>query len=127
MSAPSTLPGKISALLGALGVALGAFGAHGLKTVLENNQTLSVWQTASQYHLLHAVVLLCLSWKKSPPAGAFWAMTLGVLVFSGSLYALSVTGIRKLGMITPLGGVLLIAGWLLLLKPPPSSGPAPET
>jgi uncharacterized membrane protein YgdD (TMEM256/DUF423 family) len=120
MSAPSTLPGKISALLGALGVALGAFGAHGLKTVLENNQTLSVWQTASQYHLLHAVVLLCLSWKKSPPAGAFWAMTLGVLVFSGSLYALSVTGIRKLGMITPLGGVLLI-------KPPPSSGPAPET
>ncbi len=118
MTPPNSLCIRLSAFLGAAGVGLGAFGAHSLKSVLEQNEALPIWQTASQYHLLHAAVLLCLSWRTPFPTGAFWSMTSGVLVFCGSLYVLAYTGIRKLGMITPLGGVLLIVGWLLLLKIP---------
>jgi uncharacterized membrane protein YgdD (TMEM256/DUF423 family) len=117
-----SVPRKVSAILGALGVGLGAFGAHGLRTVLEAHQTLPIWQTASQYHLLHVIVLLYLSGKKNVPTAAFWSFTGGILVFSGTLYLLAYTGFRKLGAITPVGGVLLILGWLLLLK----SEPAPR-
>lgn len=118
MATPSSIPLRISALLGAAGVLLGAFGAHSLKSVLEASEALPIWQTASQYHLLHATVLLCISWRRPFPSAAFWSMTAGVLLFCGSLYVLAYTGFSKLGMITPVGGVLLIAGWLLLLKIP---------
>lgn len=116
MTTQSSLPLRVSAVLGAAGVGLGAFGAHSLKSVLETNEALPIWQTASQYHLLHAAVLLCLSWRQPIPLAAFWSMTSGLLIFCGSLYVLAYTGVRKLGMITPLGGVLLIIGWLLLVK-----------
>jgi uncharacterized membrane protein YgdD (TMEM256/DUF423 family) len=122
---PPLIPQKVSALVGALGVALGAFGAHGLKSILVANEALSTWQTASQYHLLHAVVLLCLSWRKNPPPAAFWLLAAGLTLFSGSLYVLALTGIRALGAVTPVGGLLLILGWLLLARSPALSDRSP--
>jgi uncharacterized membrane protein YgdD (TMEM256/DUF423 family) len=106
----------IAALLGATGVVLGAFGAHGLSGRL-SEEDLRVWHTAVQYQLLHAVALLALA----PIAAArsvFWPgilFTAGVLLFSGSLYLLALGHWRWLGPVTPLGGLCLIAGWLSLL------------
>lgn len=105
-------PIRIAALFGASGVVLGAFGAHGLKAVLAANQAMEVWHTASFYHLLHAVVLLWANTRRL----AFRLFALGILVFSGSLYVLAVSGLKWLGATTPLGGLLLIAGWLALLR-----------
>jgi uncharacterized membrane protein YgdD (TMEM256/DUF423 family) len=108
---------RIASLLGFLGVALGAFGAHALRERL-SPAMLQVWHTAVLYHLLHAVALFALGlYAKSSGAdvrvggGLLFA---GVLVFSGSLYALALTGIKPLGAITPLGGLLLLAGWAWL-------------
>ncbi len=115
-----TLAFRISAAVGFLAVALGAFGAHGLKEVLARHDTQAIWQTAVLYHLVHAAVLLGLAaaparegaWSRGP----WWCLLLGVLVFSGSLYLMGVTGVRRLGMITPFGGVLFLAGWGWLVK-----------
>jgi len=107
---------KLAALLGFLGVALGAFGAHGLEETLKTNGTVEIWKTASHYHLIHAVVLLFLSLHSSadaPARYAWWSFMLGVMIFSGSLYVLSVTGMKWLGAITPIGGLMLLIGWLL--------------
>lgn len=102
-----------AALLGALAVGLGAFGAHGLKATLAAHQTTEIWQTAAHYHLVHAVALLVLGLAGCSQWG--WRlMAAGVVVFSGTLYVLSVTGIKWLGAITPIGGVCLIAGWVLV-------------
>ncbi len=118
---------RISAVVGFLAVALGAFGAHGLKDLLGRLETSATWDTAVQYHLGHAAVLMWLSaatpWRKGP----WWCLFLGVLVFSGSLYVLSVTGLRRLGMITPLGGVAFLVGWAWLAmqgrqSPTPATG-----
>lgn len=102
------------AMLAGLGVALGAFGAHGLKSMLEP-QALGWWQTAVQYQMWHALALLAMAALRDVrtglPAGLMGA---GVLLFSGSLYAMALTGARWLGAVTPLGGLLLIAGWCLL-------------
>jgi uncharacterized membrane protein YgdD (TMEM256/DUF423 family) len=106
---------RISALLGFLGVALGAFGAHGLKDVLVRNDTAAVWQTAVLYHLVHAVVMLGLASGTTWRRGAWLFLLVGVLVFSGSLYVMGVTNLRRLGMITPLGGVAFLVGWALLV------------
>jgi uncharacterized membrane protein YgdD (TMEM256/DUF423 family) len=107
----------IAAITGAAGVVLGAFGAHTLETRLTPSQ-LASWQTAVQYHLLHAVVLLVLAlfavWSERSvrvPASLF---SLGVLLFSGSIYWLVLGGPRWLGPITPIGGTCLIAGWISL-------------
>jgi uncharacterized membrane protein YgdD (TMEM256/DUF423 family) len=105
-------PIRVAALFGASGVILGAFGAHGLKAVLAAHQTVEVWHTASFYHLLHAVVLLWANTRRL----AFRLFAAGILVFSGSLYLLAFSGLRWLGAVTPFGGVLLIAGWLALLR-----------
>jgi len=105
-----------AALFGFLAVALGAFGAHGLEDTLKAHGTVEIWKTASQYHLIHAVVLLVLglfSGEESMSRYAWSSFMLGVLIFSGSLYVLSVTGMRWLGAITPIGGLLLLIGWLL--------------
>lgn len=107
---------KSSAALGALGVALGAFGAHGLKQTLDLNQTAGIWQTASLYHLLHSVALLSICSRSPIPKLTFWCFSIGILIFSGSLYALALTNIKPLGAITPVGGLLLIGGWLLLFN-----------
>ena len=108
----------IGGVLGALGVAAGAFGAHGLKAQL-SPEMFAVFETGVRYHLIHALALLAVAWaatRWSSPAvhAAGWLFVVGVLLFSGSLYALSLTGIRGLGAITPIGGVALIVGWLLL-------------
>lgn len=109
----------LGALLAALGVASGAFGAHALKSLL-TPERLAVYQTAVQYHFYHAfglliVGLLLLKW---PEAGglrvAGWLLLAGLLLFSGSLYLLTLTGQRWLGAVTPLGGTAFIAAWLVV-------------
>jgi len=108
------------AILMALGVALGAFGAHGLKARLDEYQ-MSVYEKAVFYHFVHALGLLIVSFL--PKTGTFsefatsWVCGLllaGIVLFSGSLYLLAVTGNRGLGAITPIGGVCFIAAWVLL-------------
>ncbi len=109
----------IAAVSGALAVVAGAFGAHGLKARLEPAQ-LESWMTATQYHLLHSVVLLALALFAAHsgksirlPAGL---LSVGMLFFSGSIYLLVLTKMRWLGPITPIGGLLLILGWLSLVR-----------
>ena len=110
----STTAFRISAALGFLAVALGAFGAHGLKDVLARNGTATIWETAALYHLVHSAVLLFVA-SREPLAAWAWRLFLaGVLIFSGSLYALAITNVKVLGAITPLGGLCLLAGWLAL-------------
>ena len=109
---------RLAALAGFLAVALGAFGAHGLKAVLEKNATLAIWQTAALYHLLHAVVLLVLAQNATVARLPFALFGAGILIFSGSLYTLAVTNLKWLGAITPLGGLGLLAGWMALIFKP---------
>lgn len=104
----------LGALLAALGVALGAFGAHGLKAVLDAER-LGWWHTGVQYHLWHAIGLVAIGAAALPGTrGAAILLAIGVIVFSGSLYLMALTGLRWLGMVTPLGGLALIGGWLWL-------------
>lgn len=107
------------AVLALLGVALGAFGAHALKARIDAD-LLAVYQTGVQYHLAHALGIILigilvhlLPASKWFPAAA-WIMAAGVVIFSGSLYLLAITGVRLLGAVTPIGGVALLAAWLLL-------------
>lgn len=108
----------IGAIAGASGVVLGAFGAHGLKARV-GPDLLEIWETAARYQILHALALLATAWASERwPGGAStaagWLFLLGILIFSGSLYALVLSGVRVLGAVTPLGGLCLIAGWLAL-------------
>lgn len=103
----------ISGISGALAVAFGAFGAHGLKARVAP-ELLDIWHTAAHYHLLHAVVLLVLTASPHPPGLGGWLILAGTIIFSGSLYALVLTDTRWLGAITPIGGVCLILGWLAI-------------
>ncbi len=107
-----------AALLGLSGVALGAFGAHALKPTLEAHGSIETWKTAVLYHLVHAVALLALAgWRDAHggPSGKVAALwTVGVVLFSGSLYWLALGGPMLLGPVTPLGGVAMLAGWALL-------------
>lgn len=110
---------SIGALYGFLGVALGAFGAHALRARLSADM-LAIWHTAVEYQFYHAGALLIVGlWLNQQPAralhGAGLCFALGVVFFSGSLYALALSGIRGLGAITPIGGLLFLAGWLMLL------------
>lgn len=107
------------ALLAGLGVVLGAFGAHALQGMLEESGRLDTYETAVRYQFYHALGLLVLGlllhrYESALLVYAGWAMIGGVLLFSGSLYALCFTGISRLGMIAPLGGLLMIAAWILL-------------
>lgn len=102
----------VAGLVGFFGIALGAFGAHALKDVLQLHHSLVIWNTAVLYHLIHAPVLLWLAGRKTVSSLPIIFFTSGILLFSGSLYALAVTDIRWLGAITPIGGLLLMAGWL---------------
>ena len=110
-----------ASLAGFSGVGLGAFGAHGLEAHLEAAGRAGVWETAVLYHLIHSLVLLALGvWAiqarhaVSLIRRAAWLMLLGLLLFSGSLYALALDGPGWLGPVTPLGGVLLLLGWLTI-------------
>jgi uncharacterized membrane protein YgdD (TMEM256/DUF423 family) len=123
MASPSTRSIAFASFSGGLGVVFGALGAHKLRPFLEANGRAGVWETAVQYHVVHAVALLALALflRREPDpivarrlgrAGDFLAA--GVLLFSGSLYALALGAPRWLGPVTPLGGLCLILGWLLV-------------
>ena len=106
-------------MAGFTGVALGAFGAHGLRTRVSPDM-LAVFETGVRYHLLHALALLAVA-SLIPRVGAGrlivaagWLFSLGIVLFSGSLYALALTGVTLLGAITPIGGVAFLAGWACL-------------
>ena len=106
------------AALCGLGVLLGAFGAHGLRERL-TPEMLSVFETGVRYHLFHGfalmgVALAATRWPNVLVSSSGWFFLIGIVIFSGSLYVLSITGIRWLGAITPIGGLCLIIGWLLL-------------
>jgi len=103
-----------AAATGLLAIALGAFGAHALRGVLEANQTREVWNTAVLYHLVHAPVLLWAATAEPFLQGAILCWTAGIILFSGSLYALALTKISVIGAITPIGGLLLMAGWAIV-------------
>lgn len=116
---------RAAATLGLTAVALGAFGAHGLKSHWEATldaadvaYRIDIWKTAAFYHLTHAVVLLVLAFgcpEKHQAKIANWCFVIGINVFSGSLYSLAITGLKWMGAITPIGGLFLIVGWVLLL------------
>lgn len=110
-----TLATRIAAAMGLLAVALGAFGAHGLKELLAQNGTAAVWEKAVFYHFIHAVMLFVLADRKPLPTLAWWSFLIGIFLFSGSLYLLAVTGIHWLGAITPIGGVSFLVGWTCLI------------
>jgi len=112
------------AVLGLVGVAIGAFGAHALRPFLLQRGMIEAWQTAVQYQLIHAVALVGLAgWLRATPEGAArsraakaaWCWTAGVILFSGSLYWLAAGAPRWLGPVTPLGGLSLLAGWLFVV------------
>lgn len=106
---------KVAGVTGALGVALGAFGAHGLKDVVADPEHIARWwDVGARYHLIHAAALVGVAAHPGRPTVAGWSFVVGILLFSGSLYAMTLTGITKLGMITPLGGLAFIVGWLAL-------------
>lgn len=110
------IAGSLSAFMG---VALGAFGAHGLKSRVTPDM-LTIWQTGVQYHLAHALglvligVLCQLIPETSLLRNAGWFMLAGICFFSGSLYVMVLSNIRALGMVTPLGGVAFLVAWLLV-------------
>ncbi|PJJ61132.1 DUF423 domain-containing protein [Hymenobacter chitinivorans] len=112
---------QLAALLGGLGVAIGAFGAHGLRKMLEASNRFDTFETAVRYQFYHALALLAvgilLAFRPDLKAlsTTAWLWLGGVLIFSGSLYTLCFTGITKLGAVAPIGGLLLIAGWISLL------------
>lgn len=106
----------------AIAVALGAFGAHALKEKLSEHY-LAIWETAVQYQMFHALALIAIGILMSPTlfgsvtqlSWAGYLILAGIIIFSGSLYVLSLTGIGILGAITPIGGVAFIVGWIMLI------------
>ena len=106
---------RIAAIAGFLAVALGAFGAHGWQGVLTQNGTVSVWDKAVFYHLIHAVMLFVVAGRKPFMTVAWWGFLAGIVIFSGSLYLLAVTNVKWLGAITPIGGAGFLIGWACLV------------
>lgn len=109
------IAGSISAFLA---VALGAFAAHGLRNKL-TPEMLTIFETGVRYQMYHALALLGVAWASTRwPGGSItaagWLFILGTIIFSGSLYLLSLTGVRWLGAITPIGGAAFLLGWLVL-------------
>ena len=99
------------ALFAAAGVMLGAFGAHALRATL-SPVALGWWETAVQYQMWHGLALVALGLSPLRARAAAWLFGAGILVFSGSLYLMALSGTRALGMVTPLGGLMMILGWL---------------
>lgn len=109
---------RIAAILLFLAVALGAFGAHALRSTLSASGMMDAWNKAVLYHLAHAVALLALALAGSANRGAWLFLCAGVVLFSGSLYLMAITGTRWLGAITPLGGACFLIGWAWLALQP---------
>jgi uncharacterized membrane protein YgdD (TMEM256/DUF423 family) len=107
---------RIAAISGFISVALGAYGSHGLKSLL-SEKYLNTFLTGVEYQASHSLALLFVSLlpaTSKPARAAGWSFISGIVLFSGSLYLLALTGIRSLGIITPFGGLLLLAGWFFL-------------
>ncbi len=113
----------LASVLGFLGVALGAFGAHGVKGFLADAPDAAVrlawWETASKYHLVHALAIgltavLAAHVEGLTPKLAAWLFGGGIVLFSGSLYAMTLSNVKILGAVTPIGGLLLLAGWAVV-------------
>jgi len=117
---------RVAAVAGLLAVALGAFGAHSLKDVLAQNETVSIWEKAVFYHFIHAVMLFVLATRTPFRRFAWWAFLVGIILFSGSLYLYAVTKTHWLVFCTPLGGVSFIAGWVCLVICPPMDARSPS-
>jgi uncharacterized membrane protein YgdD (TMEM256/DUF423 family) len=110
---------SLGAISGALAVMIGAFGAHGLKNKL-TEEMLVIYKTGVEYHFYHTFALLAVGFialnvQSKLLTASGWSLAAGILIFSGSLYALSISGMTKLGAITPIGGLCFIAGWALLV------------
>ena len=114
----------LSGLLGFTAVALGAFGAHGLRSHLaslpDGVKRMDWWNTAAQYHLSHALALAFTAWLVHRGAGASalvagWSFVGGIVLFSGSLYLMTISGQTKLGAVTPFGGLLFLVGWAAIM------------
>jgi uncharacterized membrane protein YgdD (TMEM256/DUF423 family) len=112
---------RIAAALCFLAVALGAFGAHGLRSTLEPRGMVDVWNKAVFYQFIHAVALLVLALYGTINRGAWWLLFIGIVVFSGSLYLLALTNVKWLGAVTPVGGLCFLAGWAWLIIAPTKS------
>jgi uncharacterized membrane protein YgdD (TMEM256/DUF423 family) len=110
---------RIAAVLCFLAVALGAFGAHGLRSTLQERGMLDAWNKAVFYQFVHSIALLVLALYGTINRGACLLLLIGILLFSGSLYLLALTNARWLGPITPLGGLCFLAGWGWLALAPP--------
>ena len=110
----NTLAVRIAAVLGGLAVALGAFGAHGLRTLLLRNGTIAIWEKAVLYHFIHVLMLFILALRQPLPKGPWLSFLIGIVIFSGSLYLLACTRAAWLGAVTPLGGISFLIGWLWL-------------
>ena len=109
---------RLTSTLGGLAVALGAFGAHGLKGRVDAD-LLQIYETAARYQMYHALALLAVGvaarlFPSTAVQAAGWCFVLGIALFSGSLYTMTFTGLRWLGAVTPLGGLAFMAGWALL-------------
>jgi uncharacterized membrane protein YgdD (TMEM256/DUF423 family) len=115
----SVLLFRIAALLCFVSVALGAFGAHGLRSTLEARGMLDVWNKAVFYQFIHAIALLVLSLYGTINRGACLLLVMGILLFSRSLFLLALTNLRWLGPVTPVGGLCFLAGWAWLVIAPP--------
>ena len=109
----------IGAISGCLVVIMGAFGAHALNEILDDHGK-SIYNKAALYHMFHSIAILILGLinkiqPEIPLSMAGWSFVFGIILFSGSLYILAITGIKSLGMITPIGGILFIIGWVFLI------------
>jgi len=109
---------RLAAALCFLAVALGAFGAHSLRSIIESHGMIEVWNKAVLYHFLHAVALFVLALCGAANRGAWWLLFAGIFLFSGSLYMMALMNLRWLGAITPLGGLCFLAGWAWLVIAP---------
>ena len=112
------LIGILGSIFGFLTIALGAFGAHGLKNILINNETTDIYNKAVLYQMFHTLILLFLGLYQELGKNIHMltglSFVLGILIFSGSLYILSITNIKWLGAITPIGGLFFLTGWISL-------------
>ncbi|MFL6589301.1 MAG: DUF423 domain-containing protein [Chthoniobacterales bacterium] len=109
---------RIAAAFCFVAVALGAFGAHALKASLEAKGMLDAWNKAVLYHFLHAVALVALALYGTSNRAAYLLLAAGIVLFSGSLYAMALSNVRALGAITPVGGLCFLAGWAWLIIAP---------
>jgi uncharacterized membrane protein YgdD (TMEM256/DUF423 family) len=116
---------RVAAISGLLAVALGAFGAHGLKDLLDRNAAAALWEKAVFYQFIHAVMLFILARRAPLYRGPWFSFLAGIVLFCGSLYLYALATVHWLVFITPIGGVSFVVGWLwLVIAPLPKGAPS---